>query len=205
MVKHRKSNRRKQVWTNILLIVLTVAVLAVGGGAIWYYQAYLPGATAAMEASAKDFSASYFNYDYQSMTGLEGIDNVSGRFADYLRETANDRVDAFTQQQTVSEIIGDIQVQVLDRGWRQGVVRAEFMRIETDGDNVREQLEYYTYYFVEEAGDWVVDRLEVPSQEDLANFWRSRGFTPVDDEDDEDDEDGEGEDEEDNGSDEEDE
>lgn len=196
--KHPKRKQNKRLRKNtqaasvIALIVFIFIGLSVIGGTIYYYFYHQPEALTEMERATAGFTQDYFNFNYETITGNEGRQWLSSHWS----ETAlASRVDIIKSREVISQIDDGVTVSVLEQGWNRGRARAEFwfeeVKAEEDPINV---LYYVEYDFVRENGEWLISSIDIPTEEDLENFRRSRGVWDEhygDDDEDEDEDDDE--------------
>jgi hypothetical protein len=172
--KPDRVNRNSFDLIKVIALLVFIAVgIAVIGGTVWYYSFHKPGAVSDMERVSANFTKEYFNVDYTTITGQEGIPWVSA--AQAKRMDASDRVQVWKDRELVARVEGDIEVKILEQGLRTGTARAIFWQSENHDEKSAKYLMYYDYDFVYEGGHWLIDRVRTAKAEDLEKFRRSRG------------------------------
>lgn len=173
-----RSGRRRDVGQDAVKIIALLVFILIGlgivGGSIWYYSVFEPRAMAEIEDAAISFTKEYFDVQYNTITGEEGLAWASADLAEKI--SGNDRVVAWKDRQLVMRVKGDVEVVILDHGLRSAKARAIFWQYEEEKEEEgRDYLIFYDYNFVRQDGQWLVDKVITADPDELEDLRRRRG------------------------------
>lgn len=185
MVKPKKKRFKLDSLDIMALVIFIVIGLGIIAGSVWYYAFHLPQANREMERVTNAFVDEWFNVHYDTVTGLEGVEYRTAARAAAIRNSANDFVNRYREDKLVRSVKGEVEVQILERGWNSGKARAIFLLVEERDGKVKEILSYFDYNFTVENGNWLIDTVNTPNAKELEAFQKARGWeAPADDDDD---------------------
>jgi len=189
-----KVSRRGNPDTGKIVALIVLIALGLGflGSSLWYNLYHQPKAEAAIEAAAASFTQEFFTVGYETITGSEGSSWMTERLARDV--AASDRVASWKDREISAQVEGDIEVRINRHGLRNGQARVIFWQRETADGKESRFLQYYDYDFLYQGGQWLIDRVNVPTEEGLKDLRKARGVWDQhygDEEDDDEDEDDE--------------
>jgi hypothetical protein len=191
MVKPKKKRFKLDSLDVMALLIFIVIGLGIIAGSVWYYAFHLPQATREMERVTHAFVDEWFNIHYETATGLEGVDYRTASLAATIRRDANTFVNRYRDDKLVRSVKGDVEVQILERGWNSGKTRAVFLLVEERDGKAKEILYYFDYNFSLENGNWLINTVYTPNARELEAFQKARGWeAPAEDDENGEDEDG---------------
>lgn len=180
--KSRTGRRSRNCAKIVLLLLCIVAEIGIITGSVWYYAFFRPQAGPEITDVAAGFAGEFFGVDYRSITGKEGADYMSSRQEKVVASSERERL--WQEQELVTRVDGEVEVQILEQKIRSAVARVIFWQHEeAKATEDKDYLVYYDLGLTRSGGSWLVDDVRLADLEELKTLRLSRGAVVEDNED----------------------
>lgn len=172
--KGRTGRRNRNSTKVAVLLLCIVAEVGVIAGSVWYYGFFRPQAGPKITEAAAGFAGEFFSVDYRSITGKEGADYMTPRQGEIVAASAREKL--WQEQEMVTRVDGEVEVQILEQKIRRAAARVIFWQHEEAKEaEAKDYLVYYDLSLTRSGGSWLVDDVRLADPEELKTLRLSRG------------------------------